>query len=311
MLRLKTWRRLQTFTVVSMMLMPIVLSCLGKFSLIGEAHFANTREAVLGRWSCGLYLSGLYVIVLARASGALSPRYRCLWIVSLSGLFGLGVLAFIIKLLFNVTGSSELTFLGTEVLAWSKFWSGVDAVFPTVGFVMLVTPILLPYSSSTPLMRSLFKKSTGVPWLDRYLSLNDSIKDDQDALVDVILVEDDLQCASLVLRFLKKLGLKGHHVEALSEGMLEFERNKIFIRLLILDNFVRVDGAGVSGVKTGAQWAKVLNEKYPRCQRRFKVALITGHSHLLDEYTDEADIVLQKPWEPRRLFDFLKQEGVV
>lgn len=311
LLRLRRWRRLQVIIVFAAMFMIIVLSCLGELSLIGQAQYTDTKEASLGRWTCGLYMFGLYVIVLARVCGALRVKYRSLWLFGLCVFFVSGVFLFSLKLFFNAMAASSPTFIGIDVLAWSHFWSGFSAVFPTVGFVMLVTPVLLPNSSSSSLMRSLSKKNTGVSWLDRYLALDDSRQKDEDVQVDVILVEDDLRCASLVLRFLKNCGLSCHHVESLSEGMRVFERKKFYIRLLILDNFVRLDDAVPSGVKTGAQWAKLLNEKYPRCQRRFKVALITGHSHLLDEYTDEADIVLQKPWEPRRFFDFLKREGVV
>ncbi len=309
--RRKSLRFLQMVVVAFMMFIVMLLSCMGEFSLIGDAYFAETAEARMGRWCCGLYLYALYIIVLARVSGVLKPRYRSLWLGSLGALFALGLGFFVIKLCFNGLGPSVPSFLGATTLAWSKFWAGVAAVFPNVGFVMLVTPLLLPYSSSSSLMKSLFHKRTGLAWLDRYLSLNETRKEGGDALVDVILVEDDLQCASLVLQFVKKLGLKCHHVESLSEGMRAFERNKIHLRLLILDNFVRVDDAGHSGIKTGSQWARLLNEEHPRSERRFKVALITGHSHLVHDCAKEADLVLQKPWEPRRLFDFLKREGVV
>jgi hypothetical protein len=38
---------------------------------------------------------------------------------------------------------------------------------------------------------------------------------------------------------------------------------------------------------------------------------MSGHTHLLKELSGEADLVLQKPWDPKELFKFLQAERIV
>jgi CheY-like chemotaxis protein len=161
---------------------------------------------------------------------------------------------------------------------------------------------------------------TGSKDLDEYLNARQNaqnrrqngpqLSDQEVPCPDVLLVEDDLAGAALVLKFCKKLKLQCVHVESLDEAKVIFDKHQDRLRLILLDHFVRVLDAKTNGPKTGAEWAKELNHNFPKGDRFFHIAILTGHTHLLNELSQEADIVLQKPWDPKELFRYLKQNNI-
>ena len=327
----------------------------------------------LGRQCGALHFSAVYSCIIFRL--LVGTRNK-------AGKWILPILAFLV--LFSVVGlgifmkfseRDSVHVLGFTLygLSMRQFAQGVFSMMPTIGFVMILTPILIP-SVYIARIGELFSKDlqTGSQVFDEYLkfSRKDAKKNtkisfpsqhkttldrqpkartafpdqvevehgvrskldlqtqsnmmdnplsdfeaiaqqDTDDHPEVLLVEDDLACATLVLKFCKKIKLECIHVESLDEAQQKFNRYQHSLKILLLDNFVRSASMSADGVKTGAQWAAVLNKKYPKPQRRFHIAILSGHTHLLAELAQEADLVLQKPWDPRDLFRYLKDQQIV
>jgi len=183
-------------------------------------------------------------------------------------------------------------------------------MLPT-GLLAALTPFILPSKLFSEIGRfSAYK--TGIIKLDHYLeSWNRNRELSLDTEPDVLLVEDDLVCATPVLKFCSKFKLKCLHVESLGKALLEFERWNNNLRLVILDNFVRVEAGQERGCKTGIDWLQKLDIQYPKDKRHFSIIIISGHTLLLGDEGQKADLVLQKPWEPAELYNFMKKQGIL
>jgi CheY-like chemotaxis protein len=196
---------------------------------------------------------------------------------------------------------------------------------PSVAFIMVLTPVIIPAEYLANL-GNMFSKDiqTGTQHFDEYLKFsrkpkkaqpnqNLSLSEEAEMEInpDVLLVEDDLACAALVLKFCRKLKLECHHVESLDLAQDFFKHHQDTLRLLILDNFVRVgETSSNDGPKTGSDWAKQLLQQFPKENRYFHVAILSGHTHMIHELGEAADIVLQKPWDPQQLFRYLKDQNI-
>ena len=280
-----------------------------------------------GRMAGAIHFCLVYTCIIARI---LSPERKRKLILPI--LFILMVMAgcgFFVFVQYKDQEFIQLLGYHFEGFHLRQFASGTASIMPSVALVMVLTPVLIPAQYLANL-GEMFSKDiqTGTQHFDDYLkfsrkkkshgaspSRNQPLDDsamDMDLNPDVLLVEDDLACAALVLKFCRKLKLECHHVESLDQAQAFFNIHQPTLRLLILDNFVRV-GEPSSGAspKTGSEWAKQLQEQFPKEERFFRVAILSGHTHMIQELGQHADIVLQKPWDPKQLFRYLKDQNIV
>jgi CheY-like chemotaxis protein len=218
----------------------------------------------------------------------------------------------------NIYSNNQVHLLGFEWtgLQVRQFSRGLATIIPIIAVIMILTPIILS-ASQIKLLSRLFEKkpSTGIGHMDQFLEarkkrhINPNFELSNGP--EVLLVEDDLASAALVMKFFKKFKMECRHFESLEPAMQCFEKYEKHWKVLILDNFIRVEHEDENLPKTGSEWAKALSHLYPKSSRRFQIALLTGHSHLVESVSNEVDIILQKPWDPKELFQFLKEKEVV
>jgi hypothetical protein len=330
---------------------------------IADAIFSLSSESLsgpifdqelfhLGRRCGALHFSAVYSCIMIRLLIGTRSTYGKFILPALGFLTLLAAAAFLFFIKFAKQETDS--FMGIIVHGFSirQFAQGLFSMMPTIGFIMILTPILIP-SVYISRIGELFGKDlqTGSKVIDEYLKfshqstkkrkkasfpsqnkthLTDSKKDrvpfpqqgkliatennldiEEDERPEVLLVEDDLACAALVLKFFKKLKLECIHVESLDMAQQNFNRYQHCLKILILDNFVRLGETIDPQIKTGSQWAAVLNKAHPKPGRSFHIAILSGHTHLLAELSQEADLVLQKPWDPRDLFRYLKDQHIV
>lgn len=305
--------------------LPIVDALLGLSRGAFAEQVFDEGFFMQGRLVGAIHFSLIYLCILSRLLAG--TRWR-LGPLLLPMLFLLVVVGGVAGGSFIYLRSKEITeVLGfaIEGFAVRQMGVGVVSMMPTIAFVMIATPVVIP-AAYLHRLGELFSKDirTGHLHFDDYLRFSKKnipkhsteetpatktpvIEEDHP---EVLLVEDDLACAALVLKFCHKLKLDCQHVESLDEAKPLFDQHRTGLRLLILDNFVRVGPkAQEEGVKTGSQWAQQINAQWPN--RNFHIAILTGHTHMLADLEKEADIVLQKPWEPQQLFRYLKDRQVV
>lgn len=342
----KRERRQLLLTLTLAILLPLIDAIWGlSAGSIGGPVFEEDLH-LIGRISGTLHFSSVYLCIMVRL--LISDHYRARLFL-LPVLFMLLLLGVTATGLFVHFRDKELIQLGSfslEGFALRQIGSGVISMIPSMSAVMVFTPILIPSYYLRRIGELLGKDvRTGHNTFDEYLSFRKSKKvrhrrklevipaeflpksSLQDPVLapsattpsieeedppDVLLVEDDLSCATLVLKFCKKLKMDCHHVEDLRSAKESYARFGSHLRLIILDNFVRVgEGHQEGDAKTGSEWAREINQEYEGRKRPFHMAILSGHTHLLQELAQEADLVLQKPWEPQALFRYLKDNDVV
>jgi len=62
---------------------------------------------------------------------------------------------------------------------------------------------------------------------------------------------------------------------------------------------------------TGGEWLTEISSEFPLKERPFLVVITSGHTELLGEAASLADLVLRKPYETRRLTEFLENKGLL
>lgn len=208
-------------------------------------------------------------------------------------------------------GKEALDALGMGTSDWEDFIATVDGGFmPNVHAVLLLlgfTPALIALDLLLQWPeKALRDNSTGHEEMDAYLNLE---KDNNDKSASVLLIEDDLSCATLAMKFCKKAGLQCRHVDTLKDAMRAFVDIYPQLQVVILDLFVRVEDA--NDRRTGADWLNKVNQKFPKGKRKFLVVITTGHPEQLGDKAELADMVLAKPWDPQQFKDFLTQHQII
>jgi len=125
---------------------------------------------------------------------------------------------------------------------------------------------------------------------------------------DVLLIEDDIECSSVILKFCKKLKLKCRHVETVSEARAILDKHNDSLKLILSDIFVRVESEDKR--ETGLDFVEEIENKYPKASRSFIVILTTGFSEVA-EGNCQADYILQKPWNAIELKEILLKHNVI
>jgi len=206
----------------------------------------------------------------------------------------------------------EVFELGGGTVDWMDVDASIDGamtIVPFVGLIMAVTPLFIPLDILMQLPRLMITDmKTGIRSLDDYVN-ETKLHNTGKTLPDVLLVEDDIDCAAIAMSFCRNFGLKCHHVSTASEAKDYLYSHTDDIRLVLLDNFLRVDEYGCN--MTGSELLLKINEDYPINKRHFAVVMLSGHTELFSTVKDLADCVMQKPWSPAELAGFLKEKSII
>jgi CheY-like chemotaxis protein len=202
------------------------------------------------------------------------------------------------KEFFDLTAAGDVEWADFAQTAAGAF-AGASSIVPGVAVVMALTPLLIPLDILLQMPRLMLEDvRTGVMSLDRYVQARRAQSGDPERS-PVLLVEDDIHCATTALNYCAALGLRCHHVATIAEADAHLGRHADSTRLVLLDNFVRVDASGRN--TTGAEWLETLERRFPRDRRPFRVVIISGHLEAVDRAARLADLMLQKPWKPAEL----------
>ena len=191
---------------------------------------------------------------------------------------------------------------------WASF-DGAMSVVPVIAIIMAITPIFIPLDTIMQLPRLMLKDvKTGIKGIDSYTEAQKTHQSIKRAS-NVLIVEDDYLCASVVMNFFKKVNFKCHHVTTIEEADTYLSVHTRTVKVIILDNFVAVGKSGDN--TTGGQWLNQLKVRFPKGKRPFLVIVISGHTEFLGDAEGEADLILKKPWKPMDLLTFLRKKKVV
>jgi len=247
------------------------------------------------------------VLLVGRGRGSMTRVL--LWIPTMvAG----GLIAAIVAAFAFAVGKEVLDIGGVGSVEWLDVDATLDGALTMmlpVAFIMALTPILIPLDILMQLPKLMLSDvRTGIKTLDNYIREQKShSRLGQPA--DVLVVEDDIVCATTVMNFCRNIGFRCYHVSTISEADEYLHYNISNIRFVVLDNFVRVDNYGNN--MTGTEWLTEINAEFPLRERSFLVVITSGHTELLGEAASLADLVLQKPWVPQHLVEFLKNKGVL
>ncbi|MBU0996176.1 MAG: hypothetical protein KJ737_27070 [Proteobacteria bacterium] len=195
---------------------------------------------------------------------------------------------------------------------WLDIWASFDgalSIIPVIALIMAVTPIFIPLDTIMQLPKLMLTDvKTGIKGLDTYAEEQKTHKNIKKP-ANVLLVEDDYLCASVVMNFFRNVNFKCHHVTTIEEADAFLSVHTQTIKLIVLDNFVAVGRGGKN--TTGGEWLDQLKTTFPRNKRPFLVVVISGHTEFLGEGKNQADLILKKPWKPFDLLNFLKDRKII
>jgi hypothetical protein len=249
----------------------------------------------------------LAVKILLFGKGPLT--IRLMWLPTIFFFLG-GFSLFIVSL---VAGGKELIdSTGFGNVEWADFVATVDGAYmPNIQSALILlalTPAMIPMDLMLQWPeRWLRGNKTGHKDVDEYLEVQKSVKNSGKA--PILIVEDDLSCASTVMKFFQKVHLNCRHEDTLKNAMAAFVECYPVLKVVVLDLFVRVEDA--KDRRTGADWLAKISQKFPKGERSFLVVITTGHPEQLGDKADLADLVLGKPWSPVEFKQYLKEQGVI
>jgi CheY-like chemotaxis protein len=267
-------------------------------------HYAGGQIIGTSCFYAGYLLLAIRMLLMGKGPVVL----RLLWLPTAYVVMG-GLVLIIVSL---VAGGKEvLDSTGIGTVDWEDFTATLDGAWaPHIdGAITLLglTPALIPLDMFLQWPEKLLRStSTGKKDVDEYLQEK---KAHNEKNVSVLLVEDDLACAALALKFCKKVKLHCHHVDTIAAAVKAFQTHQSTLKVLILDLFVRVEDA--NDRRTGAEWLEELQREFPKDQRSFSIIITTGHVEQLGERAPLADMILAKPWSPADLLAFLQQKKII
>lgn len=223
-----------------------------------------------------------------------------------------GVLILSMSGVFFIAFLKEFLDLGGGSVEWKDIDATIDGaltIVPFVGIIMALTPVLIPLDILMQLPRMMFNDvRTGISALDTYVKIW-NWHNSGEISPEVLVIEDDIDCATVAMNFCRNIGLTCFHVSTGSAGLEYLYGHDKEIRLVMLDNFLSVDNEGCN--MTGSDWLLKINERYPAKNRHFLVVMISGHTEMLHDIDLLVDLVLQKPWSASRLINFLKEKKII
>jgi len=305
--------RAQVHTVLLMIGASILLAGELNFQL-----FVNIPEApdkalhfIIGRWvAAGIFFFAYICIVwrvLLSDEGSLTRVL--IWVPTMIAAALILAIVFALAIAFL----KEALDIGTGGdVEWKDITVTLDgalSMFPLVSIIMAATPIFIPLDILLQIPKMVRADSKiGIASLDRYVKARKSQMNSMQP-AQALLVEDDIHCATTVLNFCSNNGIHCHHVSTISEAEKYLYKNIGAIRLVLFDNFVRVDPN--ANKRTGSDWLKEFHSKIPASKRKFLTVMISGHTEELGEVASLTDLVLEKPLEPDVLQQFLLEKGIL
>ena len=254
----------------------------------------------------------VYLCIIAygffAGNGGSSMKRLLVWLPSLIA----GVVLLAVAVAFIIAIGKEALDIGggtVERLDVDATLDGALSMTAPVAIIMALTPFLIPLDTMMQLPKLFLSDiRMGIKALDNYIR-EQKAHGELERPSDVLVVEDDVVCATTVMNFCRKIALKCHHVSTVTEADRYLRNNIQNIHLVVLDNFLRVDELGNN--MTGGEWLTKISPEFPLNDRTFLVVIISGHTNVLGTATSQADLVLQKPWDPCYLQEFLKNKEVI
>jgi len=268
-----------------------------------QKHFAGGQLISTLMLTIG-YL-GIAMVMLLRPTPFLMPRL--FW---LPAWFCVMASAGMIVVMIAGVSKEAIDSTGAGNVEWADITATLEGGYApnyiALIVMMALSPMLVPLDIFMQIPQKWKQENLNFTDVNDYLSENkkQSKKDSE-----VLLLEDDIASAALVMKFFRKLKFTCTHVETLSAAQNAFLGQKEAYKVLILDCFVRIES--VDDRRTGADWMEELNKTYPKGKRDFVLIIITGHPEQLGSRASMADLVLKKPWEPSALIQFLKEHSVL
>ncbi len=252
---------------------------------------------------------GIILRVFLVGKGRGSMTRVLLWIPPL---LAAGILAAIIIAVIFSVGKEAWDWGGAGKVEWIDVTSGLDgalSMLPAAALIMVITPFFIPLDILMQIPKLMLSDMrTGIKGVDKYIREERS-HSRMDRPADMLVVEDDIHCATAIMNFSSNVGLKCHHVSTISEADRYLRDHIATIRMVALDIFVRVDRRGSN--KIGSEWLMELGAEFPPGKRSFLIVVISGHPQLLGEAEAFADLILKKPWDPSRLAQFLREKNIL
>ena len=293
-------------TAIVLSIFPVDIDIVGLELAEDKAkHFQGGQWIGTAIFNLGYIALAIKMLLLGK--GPITPRL--LWLPTAFFFIG-GISLLVVSI---VAGGKELLdAMGMGQVEWADFMATFDGGFmPNIQGALLllaVTPVLIPMDMILQWPEKLLQgNETGHEDLDQYLSAKK--QHEKKKVAQVLLIEDDLSCAALALKFCEKVKLPCRHVDTLKGAMAAFVETYPHLKMVILDLFVRVEDA--NDRRTGADWLAKIHQKFPKGQRSFIVVVTTGHPEQLGDKADLADLVLGKPWEPKAFKSFLIEKKVI
>jgi CheY-like chemotaxis protein len=268
-----------------------------------QKHFTG------GKWASTLVLTIGYLIIamvmfLRPATDLIS---RLIWLPALFCVIagvGMGVVIFlgVSKEALDSTGMGNVE--AADITATLE--GGYAPNYFALMIMMALSPALIPLDLLLQLPQKWKEESLAHEEIDTYLDETKRLKAKN---ADILLLEDDIASATLVMKFLRKCKLSCIHVETISAARDTCEKANFKFKALIIDCFVRVESA--DDRSTGIDWVEEINQAFPSDQREFTLIMITGHPEQLGDRAKLADLVMKKPWDPKHFLEFLKSKSIV
>jgi CheY-like chemotaxis protein len=289
---------------VVLALPPGVLVDLDAMAADKAAHYEGGRLIATGTFVMLYFALSTFLLLFSKAPVTL----RLLYLPTAFALAG----GIAMALVFLVAGGKEaIDATGAGTVDWHDFTATLDGGYlPNIEALLLLlgfTPALIPIDMLLQWpARAGGEKGTGHTDVDTYLQEKKTLSSRK---AEVLIVEDDLACANLALKFCKKIGKRCIHEDTIAAADKSFNDLKGQLQLILLDLFVRVESNGDR--RTGAEWLAEISKTYPKGNRNFLVIITTGHPEQLGEQADLADRVLPKPWSPKELQAFLVENALI
>ena len=168
---------------------------------------------------------------------------------------------------------------------------GALSLFTAIAIVVSITPFLLPIEITSNLSKTIKKNvRTGFQVLDHFLKTQKYHKKGQ-LSPSVLLVEDDILYATLLMEYFEMRRLPCLHVATATAALDALTRHVSSLKLVVLDNFLRVEDP--TKKHTGRDVLNIITERYP--QRNYKIVVVSGYTDAIPGARKKADAVFQKP----------------
>lgn len=264
----------------------------------------------LGRIITGIIFTLSYLCIIARVflSKKKSITKLLLWlplIISFAffSALAIGFLFGMFKEIIDMTGFGNVEWLDFE---WTC--KGAFSLSYPIAIIMTFTPLFIPFD--------IIARIPKLAVNDWHGKLKDTIEyvnqakshENMQGVHDVLLLEDDIGCATVVMKFCDKNNLKCFHVTSVKEADNYLNLNHKSIKLIIADNYVRI--LDNSTIKTGEDWLESINEKLTNNFHKIYIVVISGHADILTKAPKYSDLILTKPWVLKTLKKFIIEKNL-